>query len=53
MIPDQIENECSGDDWWKDLSAAQKAHINEGIDDAENGRVISSAEFWVNLKTLL
>lgn len=28
----------------------KKKHINEGIEDEENGRVISSEEFWKNLK---
>jgi RNA polymerase-binding transcription factor DksA len=37
-------------DWWDDLSESQKRELNEGIDDAENGRVISSEEFWKNLR---
>jgi hypothetical protein len=40
----------SNNDWWGDMSDSQKQHINEGLDDAENGRVISSEEFWNNLK---
>jgi hypothetical protein len=38
-------------DWWDDLSESQKRHIEEGIDDIENGREISSEEFWKNRKT--
>ncbi|WDZ99987.1 hypothetical protein [Mucilaginibacter sp. SJ] len=37
-------------DWWENLSEAQKQHIDEGIADAENGRKISSKEFWDKLK---
>jgi hypothetical protein len=47
---DSIRNSNTDRDWWDDLSDAQKQHINEGIEDEENGRVISSAEFWNNLK---
>jgi predicted transcriptional regulator len=37
-------------DWWDNLSEEQKLHIIEGIEDAENGRTISSEEFWDRLK---
>ena len=45
-----LKNSELGSGRWEDLSDAQKRHINEGIDDEENGRVISSEEFWRNLK---
>jgi len=32
------------------LSEIQKQHISEGLDDVENGRTISSVEFWDRLK---
>eukprot|EP01037_Dinobryon_pediforme_P017719 gene17719-17934_t len=35
---------------WENLSEAQKEHINAGLADAENDRVMSSAEFWKQLK---
>ena len=47
---DSIRNSNPERDWWDDLSNAQKQHINEGIEDEENGRVISSVEFWDRLK---
>jgi predicted transcriptional regulator len=50
MVLDGLRNAGSDKDWWSDLSESQKQHIQEGVDDAENGRVISSAEFWNNLK---
>ncbi|HTF29229.1 MAG TPA: hypothetical protein VK625_10315 [Flavitalea sp.] len=50
MVLDGLRNARSDKDWWSDLSESQKQHIQEGIDDAENGRVISAAEFWDSLK---
>ncbi|MGZ3945947.1 MAG: hypothetical protein ACXVJB_13460 [Mucilaginibacter sp.] len=38
-------------DWWDELSEIQKAHINEGLEDVKDGRVMSSAEFWARLKS--
>ncbi|HEY2583066.1 MAG TPA: hypothetical protein VGI43_14745 [Mucilaginibacter sp.] len=35
---------------WDDLSEFQKHQINEGLDDIEHGRVMSSEEFWNRLK---
>ncbi len=36
-------------DWWNELSDAQKAHINEGLDDIKAGRVMTSQEMWDSL----
>jgi hypothetical protein len=49
-VLDSLRNSKQDKDWWGDLSDAKKQHINEGIDDEENGRVISSKQFWRNLK---
>jgi hypothetical protein len=49
-ILDSIRASNSGGDWWDDLTDAQKDEINEGIADADAGRVISSEEFWHRLK---
>ena len=35
---------------WDDLSEFQKQNINEGLDDIKHGRVMSSDEFWDQLK---
>lgn len=35
---------------WDDLSEFERKNINEGLDDIEHGRVISSGEFWNQLK---
>jgi predicted transcriptional regulator len=32
------------EDWWDELSNAQKEAINEGLDDFENGRTFSYEE---------
>ena len=47
---DGLRNTKSEHDWWDDLSDSQKQEINEGIADAEAGRVITSEEFWSRLK---
>ncbi len=45
-----LKNSRMGASEWDDLSDAQKHHIEEGIADEENGRTISSEEFWRNLR---
>jgi hypothetical protein len=35
---------------WDDLSEFQKQNINEGLDDSEHGRDLSSDDFWDQLK---
>lgn len=45
-----LKDPKSKNDWWDDLSEAQKQYINEGLVDAENGRTVSSNEFWSTLK---
>lgn len=47
---DELSNTKSDKDWWNSLSEAQKQNINEGINDADNDRIVSSAQFWNNLK---
>ncbi|BAU53293.1 MULTISPECIES: hypothetical protein [Mucilaginibacter] len=49
-VLDSLRNSEQDGDWWDNLPEWQKQHINEGIEDEENGRVISSEEFWKNLK---
>ena len=34
---------------WDDLSEYQKQHINTGLEDIENGRILSSSEFWTKI----
>jgi hypothetical protein len=47
---DGIKNSRSKGDWWDELSSDQKKIILSGLKDAENGKLISSGEFWKKLK---
>lgn len=41
-----IQESNKTDDWWDDLSDREKQKIDEGIKDADAGRMISNEEFW-------
>ena len=41
-----IEESSNKKDWWDDLPQNLQQHINEGLNDVENGRVVTSEEFW-------
>ncbi|MDB5156469.1 MAG: hypothetical protein JWR50_1176 [Mucilaginibacter sp.] len=45
-----LKDSRSTDDWWGNMTEGQKRHINEGLADAQDGRTVSSAEFWARLK---
>ena len=47
---DGIRNSRSKGDWWDELSSDQKEIILSGLKDAENGKLISSEDFWNKLK---
>jgi hypothetical protein len=36
-------------DWFDELSLKQQNHLNEGLEDIKNGKVMSSDQFWNNL----
>jgi hypothetical protein len=36
-------------DWYDELSDEQKRHLGEGLNDAIEGRHVSSSEFWRKL----
>ena len=38
-------------DWWNELSEDQKENIQIGIQDMEEGRVMSSEDFWSEIKS--
>ncbi|MBB3057027.1 hypothetical protein [Mucilaginibacter gotjawali] len=40
----------TGNTAWDDLTEYQKENINAGLDDIKHGRVMSSEEFWDQLK---
>jgi tagatose-1,6-bisphosphate aldolase len=45
-----LKKSKSKEDWWNELSENQKQMIQNGINDFENGNVISSNQFWKELK---
>jgi hypothetical protein len=49
-VLDGLRNSRTNKDWWDDLTEGQQRQINEGLEDAENGRIVSSVAFWEKLK---
>lgn len=49
-VLDGLRSSKSNNDWWDNLTENQKQHINEGLNDVENGRVVSSEIFWDKLR---
>jgi hypothetical protein len=47
---DGLKNSKSKEDWWDELSENQQKMLQNGIDDIETGNVISSIQFWKELK---
>lgn len=47
---DGLKKSKSKDDWWDDLSENQQIMLRNGMDDIESGNVISSSQFWEELK---
>ena len=47
---DGLKKSKSKDDWWDDLSENQQKILRNGMDDIESGNVISSSQFWEELK---
>ena len=47
---DGLKKSKSKADWWGDLSENQQKIVRNGLDDIESGKVISSAQFWEELK---
>lgn len=47
---DGLKKSKSKDDWWDDLSENQQIMLRNGMDDIKSGNVISSSQFWEELK---
>jgi hypothetical protein len=47
---DGLKKSKSKDDWWDDLSENQQKILRNGMYDIESGNVISSSQFWEELK---
>ena len=48
---DGLRKSRAKEDWWDELSDAQKKQILDGLKDADNGKLISSDDFWKKLKS--
>lgn len=46
----ESKNSNTNKDWWNDISESQRQNINQGIKDVEEGRTVSSEEFWKRLR---
>lgn len=47
-----LEKSKSQGDWWDELSTNQQKMIQTGLADIDNGNVISSAQFWEELRSI-
>ncbi len=47
---DGLKRSKSNSDWWDSLSESQKKMVQNGLDDIEKGDIISSNQFWKELK---
>jgi hypothetical protein len=47
---DGLKRSKSTGDWWDELSENQQKKVRNGLDDIESGKVMSSAQFWEELK---
>ncbi len=48
---DSLKTSGSTEDWWTNLSDNQRSVINSGMKDIDAGRVMTSDQFWKNLKS--
>ena len=49
---DNQKSATSKDDWWDELSDNEQKKLQNGMNDIENGHVISSTQFWKELKNV-
>jgi hypothetical protein len=49
---DNLKRATSRDDWWDELSVNQQKKLQNGMNDIKKGNVISSAQFWKELKNV-
>ena len=49
---DNLKSATSKDDWWDELSDNEQKKLQNGMNDIKNGNVISSAQFWKELKNV-
>lgn len=46
----KLSNSDTQKDWWEELSPSQNENIELGLKDLEEGRTISSKDFWNRLR---
>jgi len=49
---DNLKRATSKDDWWDELSDNEQIKLQNGINNIKEGNVISSAQFWKELKNV-
>jgi hypothetical protein len=49
---DNLVRATSKDDWWDELSDNEQIKLQNGMNDIKKGNVISSAQFWKELKNV-
>jgi len=49
---DNLKRATSRDDWWDELSDNEQIKLQNGMNDIKKGNVISSAQFWKELKNV-
>ena len=49
---DNLKRVTSKDDWWDELSDNEQIKLQNGMNDIKKGNVISSAQFWKELKNV-
>ncbi len=47
---DSLKNTSSKKEWWDELNDTQQKIILKGIKDADEGKLISSENFWKKIK---
>lgn len=46
----RMSRKKDNNDWWEQLSESYKKNIELGLKDLQEGKVVSSEEFWKRLK---
>jgi hypothetical protein len=47
---DEFKRSKSKNDWWDELSDSQQLLVQEGLDELEKENMLTSTEFWNQLK---
>jgi len=49
---DNLKRATSKDDWWDELSDNEQIKLQNGMNNIKEGNVISTAQFWKELKNV-